>query len=417
MTTDPNARTADAATTRAARVCFVQTIALLLLGLAPLPAGWAAARSALESARSTEPNRADREGNAVSYYEGLIGGGDGQQGSAHDVSLRLLGKPTDWVRFHAANVCRPLPNGDFLQFELRADVKKALFNQTFTTNSHGMRDREYTVEKPDGTFRVAVLGSSIDMGWGIGTDETYANRLEDWLNARAAAAKSPRRFQVLNFAVAAYSPLQRLEAYRRKARTFKPDLVLYSATMLDTRLMEIHMCDLFRAHADLTYGFLRRTLADAGVTAEDLRTGREDRLIHKETVKEKLKPFYWPIYDETLGHLAADCRSEGVSLACVIIPRVGKADAPAARAETVARIHGMTAHHAVPLFDLSDTFDGRDPAEFEIAAWDDHPNARGHRRLFLALSRALMDDPTTAALLFPDEAVRRPTAADQTPPL
>ena len=42
----------------------------------PIPAGWARARSALDSARSPDLNRADRESSAGGYYEGLIGTGD-----------------------------------------------------------------------------------------------------------------------------------------------------------------------------------------------------------------------------------------------------------------------------------------------------------------------------------------------------
>lgn len=396
MTTKP---TTDVPFFRPARVCFLQTLALL--ALAPIPAGWARTRSVIDSVRSPELNRADRETSAGGYYEGLIGGGDGPQGGRSELAMALLGKPAEWARFDAALVTKPLPGRDFLQFELLPNVNKVLFGQPFTTNSHGMRDREYPIEKSEGIFRIAVLGSSMDMGWGIGTEDTYVNRLEDWLNAHAAKRGSRRRFEVLNFAVAAYSPLQRLEAFRRKALAFKPDMVIYSATTLDTRLMEIHICDLFRGHAPIPYAFLRDAIADAGLTPEDLRTDREDRLINKETVKRKLRPRYWPIYDQTLAALAADCRSEGIPLACVIIPRVGKADAPDARAEQVARLRGIAAHHAIPMFDLSDTFDNQDPAQFEIAAWDDHPNALGHRRLFLALGRALVGDPAIYDTLFP----------------
>jgi hypothetical protein len=384
------------------RLCFAQTLALLFLGLAPLPFGWA--RSAFDSARSPELNRIDREATAGGYYEGLIGigldVGDGLP-DRNAMAVRLLGKPTDWGRYHAANVTRPLDDGDFLQFELKPNVNQTLFGKPFTTNEHGMRDRSYTVEKPEGVYRIALLGSSMDMGWGIGTEETYVNLLEDWLNAHAVKRGSSRRFQVLNFAVAAYSPLQRVEAFRRKALAFKPDMVIYSATMLDNRLMEIHLCDLFRGHSKLVYPFLRDAVAASGLTAEDLRTDREDRLVHKETVKRKLRPYYWGIYDAALGTLAADCRSEGIGLACVIIPRVGKADAPDARTEPVARYQGIAAHHAITLFDLSGTFDHQDPAQFKVAAWDDHPNALGHRRLFLALSRALVNNQAIYETLFP----------------
>ncbi len=104
--------------------------------------------------------------------------------------------------------------------------------------------------------------------------------------------------------------------------------------------------------------------------------------------------------------LASDCRAAGIPAIVVIIPRVGKADAPSERAEPVARLKAIAGHHALPVHDLSGTFDRLDPASLEIAAWDDHPNALGHRRLFLALARNLVKDEPTYRLLFPDSNPR-----------
>ena len=65
-----------------------------------------------------------------------------------------------------------------------------------------MHDDPVTVEKPDGTFRIAVLGSSIDMGWGVKHQDTYINQLEDVAErafgppgARAAAAVRGAQFR------------------------------------------------------------------------------------------------------------------------------------------------------------------------------------------------------------------------------
>jgi hypothetical protein len=386
---------------RPAHLCFAQSLLVLVVGLVPWPIDWAWARTVLESARSPELNRADREANSGGYYEGLIGG-DGE-GSRGELAMRLLGKPSDWVRFHAANVSQQLEH-DFLLFELKPNLNRTLFGHPFTTNRHGMRDREHSVAKPPGVFRIAVLGSSIDMGWGIGTEVTYVNLLQDWLNAHAARRGLGRRFEVINFAVAAYSPMQRLEAFRRKAVAFDPDMVLYSATLLDTRLIEIYICDLIQSDVDLHYDFLRAAVAEAGIGGDDLRREPDGKLANKARIKEKLRPRYWSLYDRTLGLLADDCRSLGVPLACLIIPRVGKVDAPDLRAEPVARLRGIAAHHAIPLLDLSSTFDHSDPAKLEIAAWDDHPNVLGHRRLFLALARSLVDDKTLYETIFPPGA-------------
>jgi hypothetical protein len=395
--------TSQGTSVQSARLTFWGSLLLLAVALVPWPEQWTILHSVIASARSPELNRAERELHAAGYYEGLIGSGDGPEGARGELALRLLGKPNGWVRFDDAHVSRRLP-GDFLQFELLPNVRQTLFGQPFVTNSHGMHSAELTVEKPTGTFRIAVLGASMDMGWGVTYEQTYSHQLEEWLrdHARRRGYGKERRFEVLNFAVAAYSPLQRLETLRRKAMAFHPDLVLYSATMLDQRLMEIHLCDVLRERVVPTDEFLRSALARAKLGPEELRLDNEGRLVHKELIKARLRTFSWELYDATLAAIAGECRSAGVPLLIVIIPRVGKADAPQARAEPVARLKAIACRQALPVFDLSDTFDRYDPASLEIAAWDDHPNSLGHRRLFLALARSLAADTEFYRLLFPD---------------
>jgi hypothetical protein len=374
---------------------FLLTAALLALGVIPLPGGWA--RVARTTLRSTAMNRADREANAGGYYEGLIG--VGTDGGRNDLAVRIQGKPVDWVRFSDIGATRTVP-GDPIQFELLPDLKKTLFGQPFTTNSFGLRDRATTLAKPPGTFRIALLGSSMDMGWGVGTDQTYENLLEDWLNTHSAKRGDRRRFEVLNFAVAAYSPLQRYDAFVRKALPFEPDMVIYSATMLDLRLLQIHLCNLFQAHADLSQGLLERVVRDAGLTANDLRLNATGELLAKEAVKAKLQPHLWSVDDAIVGDLATACRSRGIPLVCIMIPRVGEADSPSARADSVVRQAKIARGHGIPVIDLTGTFDTRDPAEIEIAPWDDHPNSAGHKLLFRALAHQLVEDKTLYALLF-----------------
>jgi hypothetical protein len=386
-----------------ARAAWFHPLVLLVVGLVSWPDDWDTLQTWLGSARSPEPSPAGREGHAVGYYGELIHGGRGSGGSRCELSGRLIGKPDGWSPFpELEQVIRPLEH-DFLQFELKPAMRQILFGQPFVTNAFGMHDDEVALEKPSGTVRIAVLGASIDMGWGVKYQDTYLHRLQEWLDAQAARSESsrPRRFEVLNFAVMAYSPLQRLDTLRRKVLAFQPDLVIYSATMLDIRLMEIHLRDVLRKGVDLRYDFLREAVARAGVVAADLRADHHGRPIHKERLKEKLRPYYWGLYDQALGLIAGECRSAGVPLVMVIIPRVGKEDAREVRAEPVARLKALAAHQGLTVFDLSDTFDPLDPATLEIAPWDDHPNAAGHRRLFLAMARALAQDRPLHDLLLP----------------
>jgi hypothetical protein len=387
-----------------ARAAWFHPLILLAVGLVSWPDDWETIHTWLDSARSPETSPASREGHAVGYYGELIGGTRGSIGTRYELSGRLIGKPDSWGPFPEVDLIRYLED-DFLQFELKPRVRQTVFGQPFVTNAFGMHDDPVAIEKPAGTFRIAVLGASIDMGWGVRYQDTYLHQLQEWLDAQAGGPGSvrPRRFEVLNFAVMAYSPLQRLDTLRRKVLAFQPDLVIYSATMLDIRLMEIHLRDLLRKGVDLTYDFLREAVARAGIAGADLRVDGHGRLIHKERLKGKLRPYYWGLYDQALGLIAGECRAAGVSLVMVIIPRVGQEDAPQARAEPVARLQALAAHHGVTVFDLSDTFDPFDPATLEIAAWDDHPNAVGHHRLFLALARAVTQERPLHDLLFPAE--------------
>lgn len=374
---------------------IVLTALALAFGYLPLPGKLRAYR---QSARSMELNRADREATAGSYYEGLIDGGPADSRST--LTKRLMGQPPDWVRFHDIGAHQDL-EGDFLQFVLRPHVDETAFGARFTTNSLGLRDREYDVAKPAGTYRILLLGSSIDMGWGIATDQTYENLLENWLNRRAARLGLARRFEVLNLAVAAYSPQQRVERSRRDAARFQPDLMLYAATMLDPRLTDLHVRCLVRDRVDLSdHPALRQAILDARVGEDETRLDEEGELVDRAGLKRKVRDFLWPIMDQALADLRRQCDHLGVPLAYLIVPRVGKADAPDSRAGPVAKHKEIAAAHAGWTLDLSATFDEADQSKVEIAPWDDHPNARGHEMLFQALAHAIADEPTLYQTIF-----------------
>jgi hypothetical protein len=325
----------------------------------------------------------------------LIGVGDGRD----ELSMRLLGKPANWANIHQIDAIRNLP-GDPLQFELKPNIDRTLFGRRFSTNAYGLRDRPTTLEKPAGTFRIALLGSSMDMGWGVGTEETYENLLENWLNAHARKLRLSRRFEVQNFAVAAYSPLNRLESFERKALTFDPDMVLYSATLLDVRLLEIYLENLLKTQVRPTDPRLLSLLDGAGLTDADLRLNARKKLPNKDRVKAKIAPILWPMTDAVLARLAGDCRARGLPLVEVLIPRVSDTDESDRRADQVARHVGIAARHSIPMIDLSASYDGQDPANLEIATWDDHPNALGHQVLFKGLAAALVNDQAIYTKLF-----------------
>jgi len=108
-----------------------------------------------------------------------------------------------------------------LGFELKADCRSDNpdFIQTYErTNSHGQRDTERTLDKPDGVRRVLLLGDSVVEGYGLRESETISRRLEDLYPDGST--------EVLNFGVSAYCTRAEVELLEVKGLRFDPDIVV-----------------------------------------------------------------------------------------------------------------------------------------------------------------------------------------------
>ena len=108
-----------------------------------------------------------------------------------------------------------------LGFELKANCRSDNpdFIQTYErTNSHGQRDRERTLQKPDGVRRVLLLGDSVVEGYGLRESETISRQLESLFPDGST--------EVLNFGVSAYCTRAEIELLEVKGLQFDPDVVI-----------------------------------------------------------------------------------------------------------------------------------------------------------------------------------------------
>jgi lysophospholipase L1-like esterase len=87
-------------------------------------------------------------------------------------------------------------------------------------NSHGFRGREYSLQKPAGTFRIVVIGDSITFGNRLAPEENYPAVLESLYQQ---AGKS---VEVLNLGLGGYDTLQEVATLKDIGLSFDPDLVI-----------------------------------------------------------------------------------------------------------------------------------------------------------------------------------------------
>lgn len=111
-------------------------------------------------------------------------------------------------------------------YRLQPDQKAYTLGSLATINRWGFRGRDWTIEKPNGVVRVAVLGSSYAFGHGVGDEEMYSAQLERILNQRPSSDGT--RYEVMSFGLGGYDTGHEISVLKAYALKFRPDVVVLS---------------------------------------------------------------------------------------------------------------------------------------------------------------------------------------------
>jgi GDSL-like Lipase/Acylhydrolase family len=344
------------------RVSLVISALLLAWGVAPpgLAPGWSG--RVREALRTDHLNAIEVERMERGYYETLTDAGRrlDQVGQAKPEPA-----PTDFGPL-------TLPVSDVREYALKPDVSIPHRGATWTTNSRGMRDREYPIDKAEGTYRIALAGDSIGAGWGVNRDQGFEPIWETMLNRRS-------NVEVWNHAVPGHAPGQRWEHFTREGWDAKPDLVVFQGTPADFGWDDRKLRSLLPKGIGWDVASYQY-----GLTISGAQPGGDE-----ESYKKALRPHREAILLGVYRTVVQDCESHRVPSVWLLLPRVGKPTPTLDRARLVelARNAGFSR-----VVDLSDAFDGLDPDTLAIGPDDFHPNAIGHARLADRLDEALREE-------------------------
>jgi hypothetical protein len=95
-------------------------------------------------------------------------------------------------------------------------------------NSDGFRDVEHAIAKPEGTYRIAVVGDSYVEGLQVERDEAFSSYLPAIM--RECDALKAKNVEVLRFGVSGYSTAQEMLMLREKVWKYSPDMVMLAVT-------------------------------------------------------------------------------------------------------------------------------------------------------------------------------------------
>src|SRR5262249_47196875 len=147
------------------------------------------------------------------------------------------------------------------------------FDYEFRTNRLGLRGPDVPFPKPDGTFRIVVLGDSFVAGYGVADEFLLTSLLAQHLRSGAPESeqdavsrkndvgqdKGLRTIEVVNVGRVGTSTIRELDLYETIGRRFHPDLVIlayYLGNDLAEVVQEQTYAELANWHPD---GWIRRT--------------------------------------------------------------------------------------------------------------------------------------------------------------
>ena len=370
------------------------TMSLLMLILVAQPLVQAAAPGGigdvLASLRTTGLNARDAAQQHRGYYEQL----DVRGTLNARVQDQLGGARHDWKEPASVGILRE--RKDLVERDLQPSISVDWNGNRFSTNSFGMRDKEYTLEKPAGTLRIALLGPSHVMGNGVADGETFEQLVEDKLNAQAPRG-AVQRYEILNFGVDGFTLPQELAMLEDRVLRFSPDVIIVTQYHRSRTMTERYLSKILGKGIEIPPGGLNDLLTRAGmlpvergnipIPFESWRAvaravGLQPRMPADEAAA-RLRQISDEVNVWAIAQIADVARAHGKPVIGLGL-NVVIDDSP----EQVPN-HEAFEKAGVPLINLFDIFPAEQRPALRAAPWDDHPNAAGHRLIAEHLYREL----------------------------
>jgi lysophospholipase L1-like esterase len=253
-----------------------------------------------------------------------------------------------------------------------------LMGVDFRTNSRGLRDRDFSVERVPGKLRIAMLGDSLTVGWGVPVEATFAKRIEQMYAAAGVDA------EVINFGVGNYNTVQEVQAFLATGHRYQPDIVVLNYFVNDAELLEPARSPSRLMRACYACVFL---------------AGRGDGVIRQFLGGMDWAQYYISLYGDgrsqgwleakaAIGRLAQTTKTSGAKLVIVNLPELH--DVKDYRFGRITDLVRQAAEENGAAFvDVLPAMADQPSAKLWVTPPDPHPNAYANELIAKALFAAL----------------------------
>jgi hypothetical protein len=297
------------------------------------------------------------------YYEQIL--------NNDDKSIELLNIGSKFKKWNLDRDAYQKTNNELMK-EFIPNYKTTFKGDTLSTNSFGLRDKEYNLEKEDGVIRLAFVGGSYIMGSGVSNEENFAAVIEEKLNS------GNKKIEVLNYGVGGYFLIQNVFVVQHKVPEYKPDyLFSFIHSSYRVRCLD-NYANLLMKNVSITDPYLKDVAEKAGI-----RKG----MCHLE-IYNRLKPHLNKIITWGYKTIYETCKKENIIPVMVYLP----ANASLKEDDDKEFCLSQASKLGFYIIDLSGVYAGQDPDKIQISSWDTHPNEKGHQLISDLLFEKLKKD-------------------------
>jgi len=253
-----------------------------------------------------------------------------------------------------------------------------LMGVDFQTNSHGLRDREFSYDRVPGKLRVLMLGDSLTVGWGVAVEDTFAKRIEKLY------AKSGIDAEVINTGVGNWNTVQEVQYFMTKGYKYQPDVVVLNFFVNDAEPISPH---------SPPSALMRNCYACVVVI------GRFDTVMRQFFGKVDWSEYYLSLYGdgeskgwidakEAIHRLADFCKRKGITLLIANLPELH--DVGNYRLQRITDlVHQVADQYGVAFVDLLPYLKDQESSTLWVTPPDPHPNTLAHQLIAQGLFAAM----------------------------
>jgi hypothetical protein len=258
----------------------------------------------------------------------------------------------------------------------RVNAHAQLMAEDVRTDSHGFRSPEIPLEAPPGVARIAFVGDSIMMGWGVAEKDTMPAQVLAALRAQG------RKVDGFNLGVGNYNTLQEYASYKDKGAAMKPDIIVIGYFINDAEPMPTYNnTNWLEEHSEawVTLAYRIDTLLRASGEMPDWKKYYRDLYLPDRPG--------WKQTQKSLTDFAKLAQEQNIKLIVFNIPEIRELK-PYPFADITERVRKVVEAQNVRFVDLLPAVQDLDPPSLWVTVPDPHPNGTAE----IAMSRMIVPE-------------------------